>query len=112
MSTFNELNNLHDTDKVAFEVLIDNISNNLDNDSREEFNNIKYQTSEIIWNEHTLIFGERAVIEQYANGGAITHVESSLYYMLDKDGKLLTDNASIQAGMSAMKEHMDSKYSK
>ena len=111
MSVFKELNNLHDTDKVAFEVLIDNISDNLDSDSREEFDDIEYQTSEIAWNEHTLIFGERAVRENYANGGGITHVESSLYYMLDKDGKLLTDNASIQTGMNAMREHIDSKYS-
>ena len=110
MSYYNDLNNMYDNDTVAFEVLINNAANNLKLEN-EKFGNINYKTSEFMWEGNKLIFGERAVQEKYANGGGITHVESSLYYMIDKDGILRSDNSSIAAGMKAMKEYIDKKYS-
>lgn len=105
-----ELVQLHQSDKVHFDFLINSIAQNIQREEKGELATKQFETKNIHEDNMGIIFGERAVALKVADGGIITRVEASIYFVFDENNKLLLpseygDNAAI-----AVDRYMDKKY--
>jgi len=111
MSVFKELNDLYKNDPVAFDVQILKSYNNIQIEKHTPlFKNIHYTPSELVTDEFKILFASRAVNEKLMPTGVRTHVEASVYYVFDKDGRLLTDDNSLEKAYHVVQKEMDMKY--
>ncbi len=111
MSPFKALNTMYEDDKTQFIVIMSNIANGIPTESSDEnFKHIEFEEHSITSNGNQIIFGDRAVQALGKNGGHQTHVEAVMYYVINRNGKLVMDEDEIIAGKIAMQAHMDQKY--
>lgn len=105
-----ELVQLHNEDKVGFDFLINSTAQQFNSELQGEIADKQFETKSIYENNMNIVFGERAVALKHADGGAITRVEASIYFVFDENNCLLSpaeygDNAAM-----AVDRHMDGLY--
>ncbi|PHR57265.1 MAG: hypothetical protein COA44_06085 [Arcobacter sp.] len=111
MSVFSDINDLHDSDSVAFNVLIQKAMNKIVKFDDNTFSNTSFEPKELESSEFKIYFGERSIREAMGNGTSRTHVEAALYYVINKsNGHIITDKNILEGCSSSMQSHLDGKY--
>lgn len=105
-----ELVQLNDSDKVQFDFLINNIAKAAHRDETGELAAKQFETTSINENNMNIVFGERAVAVKHANGGMMTRVEASIYFVFDEDNHILTQNQYGDTAVLAVDQYMNQKY--
>ncbi|MFY9141591.1 hypothetical protein [Sulfuricurvum sp.] len=105
-----ELVQLHESDKVHFDFLINSIAQSIQREEKGEIATKQFETKRIHENNMDIIYGERAVALKQGDGGIVTRVEASIYFVFDENNRLLSpteygDNAAL-----AVDRHMDNTY--
>lgn len=105
-----ELVRLHNEDKVGFDFLINSTAQQIPSEQQGELANKQFETKSIYRENMNIVFGERAVALKHADGGNVTRVEASIYFVFDENNRLLSPAEYGDSAAIAVDRHMDSIY--
>lgn len=110
MSIYKEMVDFQESNPVGFAFKIAKIARNVKNSERV-FDNTPFNANEIIIDEMNISYGMRAVYEQNLNGGGITHVEATVYYVRDLRNNVLMDRKTYMKALDIVQSEMNKQYS-
>ena len=110
MNMFKELNELYKDDPVAFDFTVLNASSKIKNADNILFKNMDFISNRMTKDGMIIYYGARAVNEKVGLSGVRTHIQSTIYYLLDEDGTLLVDSPSIEKAYDIVYDEVNKKY--